>query len=167
MTYETPIFRLRRTWFNWIISPSYLEVTLDTFGFSVGGSLAAWQAVSWPWLPKNAVFGLNSFFMARLKKDCYNHDASLSFRCPVDGTPKRQWRVMIVTIFFKSGHKKWIQAKNSVFRQSGPRNGLPSGQTTTYRKTEGIQSYLKIWGTYDPIESGPSEPKNGGFIGHE
>ena len=24
-------------------------------------------------------------------------------------------------------------------------------KTTTYRKTEGIQSYLRIWGTYDPI----------------
>ena len=33
----------------------------------------------------------------------------------------------------------------------------------TYRKTEGIQSYLRIWGTYDPIESGPSEPKKWAF----
>ena len=31
----------------------------------------------------------------------------------------------------------------------------------TYRKTKGIQSYLRLWGTYDPIESGPSEQKNG------
>ena len=51
------------------------------------------------------------------------------------------------------------------FWQSGPRHGLFSGQTTTYWKTKGIQSYLRIWGTYDPIESGLSEPKNGGFIG--
>merc|ERR1712173_86116 len=28
---------------------------------------------------------------------------------------------------------------------------------------EGIQSYLRIWGTYDPIESGPSEPKKWGL----
>ena len=33
----------------------------------------------------------------------------------------------------------------------------------TYRKTEGIQSYLRIWGTYDPIESDPSEPKKWGL----
>ena len=37
-------------------------------------------------------------------------------------------------------------------------NGLPRGQTATYRKTEGIQSYLRIWGRYDPIKSGPFEP---------
>ena len=48
----------------------------------------------------------------------------------------------------------------------GLKNGAPSGQTATYRKTEAIQSYLRIWGTYNPIELGPSEPKKkGGFIG--
>ena len=36
---------------------------------------------------------------------------------------------------------------------AGPRNGPPGGQTATYQKTEAIQSYLRIWGTYDPIES--------------
>ena len=46
-----------------------------------------------------------------------------------------------------------------------PKNGPPSGQTATYRKSEGIQSYLRIWGCYDPIESGPSETKKGGFYG--
>ena len=46
-----------------------------------------------------------------------------------------------------------------------PKNGAPSGQTTTYRKTEVMQSYLRIWGTYDPIESGPSEPKKWGLYG--
>ena len=30
----------------------------------------------------------------------------------------------------------------------------------TYQKTKGIQSYLKMWGSYDPTESDPSEPKN-------
>ena len=40
-----------------------------------------------------------------------------------------------------------------------------SAQTATYRKTEGIQSYLRIWGTYDPNEAGQSEPKKWGFIG--
>ena len=29
------------------------------------------------------------------------------------------------------------------------------------QKTKGIQSYLRIWGCYDPIESGPSETKKG------
>ena len=43
------------------------------------------------------------------------------------------------------------------------KNGSPSGQTATYRKTEVIQSYLRIWGTYDPIESGPSDPKKWGL----
>ena len=53
------------------------------------------------------------------------------------------------------------------YPKSGPKlnfNG-PNGQTATYRKTEGNQSYLRIWGTYDPIESRPSDPKNGGYIG--
>ena len=62
--------------------------------------------------------------------------------------------------------KNGFRPKNSIFGpqkghfgQSGPRNGPPGGQTATYQRTEGIQSYLRIWGTYDPIESGPSEPK--------
>ena len=38
-------------------------------------------------------------------------------------------------------------------------------QTATYRKTEGIQSYLRIWRRYDPIELGPSEPNKGGLCG--
>ena len=46
-----------------------------------------------------------------------------------------------------------------------PRNGPPSSQTATYQKTEVIQSYLRIWGTYDPIESGASEPKKWGLYG--
>ena len=29
-----------------------------------------------------------------------------------------------------------------------------------------IQSYLKIWGCYDPIESGPSETQKGGLYGN-
>ena len=31
------------------------------------------------------------------------------------------------------------------------------------RKTKVIQSYLSIWGTYDPIELGPSDPKKWGL----
>ena len=31
----------------------------------------------------------------------------------------------------------------------------------TYLKPKGIQSYLRIWGSYDPIGSNPSETKKG------
>ena len=69
--------------------------------------------------------------------------------------------VMIITIYFEADHKKLVSSQKSSifgpqkghFGQSGPRNGPPGGQTATYQKTEGIQSYLRIWGTYDPIES--------------
>ena len=78
--------------------------------------------------------------------------------------------VMIVLKKLGDLHKKMILvrkqhfwAQKGHFGQSGPRNGPPSGQTATYRITEGIQSYLRIWGTYDPIESGPSDPKKWGF----
>ena len=60
--------------------------------------------------------------------------------------------VMIITIYFEADHKKIDSGqKNSIFGpqkghfgQSGPQNGPPGGQTATYRKTEGIQSYLRI-----------------------
>ena len=45
------------------------------------------------------------------------------------------------------------------FGQSVPKNGPPSGQTATYQKTKDIQSYLRIWGTYDPIGLDMSDPK--------
>ena len=54
---------------------------------------------------------------------------------------------MIVTIYFEedykklvSGEKKHFGPKKGYFGQSGPRNGPPSSQTGTYRKTKGIQS---------------------------
>ena len=47
--------------------------------------------------------------------------------------------------------KNYCQAKNSIltpkratFGNRGQKIGLPSGLTATYRKTEGIQSYLRI-----------------------
>ena len=60
--------------------------------------------------------------------------------------------VMIIKIYFEADHKNMVSGqKNSIFGpqkghfgQLGPRNGLPSAQTGTYRKTEGIQSYLRI-----------------------
>ena len=46
-----------------------------------------------------------------------------------------------------------------------PKNGPLSGQTASYRKTEDTQSYLRMWVSYDPIELGPSEPKNESYMG--
>ena len=46
-----------------------------------------------------------------------------------------------------------------------PKNGPQSDQRASYRKTKVIQSYLRISGTYDPIESDSSDPKNGGYVG--
>ena len=57
------------------------------------------------------------------------------------------------------GHKK------GHFGQSGPENGPPSSPTGTYKKTEGIQSYLRTWGRYDLIESGLSEAKKMSYVG--
>ena len=63
-----------------------------------------------------------------------------------------------------------LGSKNSIFSpqmghfgHSRPENGPPSGQTATSQKYKVIQRYLRIWGTYDPIELGPSEPKKWGF----
>ena len=79
-------------------------------------------------------------------------------------------KIFVLTPLHGCSQKKGFGPKNSFFGpqkghfgQLGPRNGPPGGQTATYRKTEGIQSYLRIWGTYDPIESGPSELKKWGF----
>merc|ERR1712024_229320 len=54
---KPPFFQLIRSRLNGIISPPYPEVTLDTFGFPVGGRLATGRAVSWPRLPKVALLG--------------------------------------------------------------------------------------------------------------
>ena len=63
-TYETPIFwgQTHRT--GLITCPPYPEVTLDTFGFPVGGRLAARRAVFRPRLPKVALFGSGRVFIA-------------------------------------------------------------------------------------------------------
>ena len=61
------------------------------------------------------------------------------------------------------GQKIIFDLVNGDFGHWGPQNDQPSGQTIIYRKTEVIQSYLKIWGRYNPTESGPSEPKKWGF----
>ena len=88
-------FGVRQIRLNGIISPQYHEVTLDTFGFPVGGRLAARRAVSRPRLPKVALFGPknavflagNHFFVHTLQFLCYHHDQ----------TPKRQ-RFRVVNV---------------------------------------------------------------------
>ena len=64
----THFFGLRQTRLNGIISSPYPQVTLDTFGFLVGGRWAAQRAVFWPRLPKMALFGAKNgiFTMLRL-----------------------------------------------------------------------------------------------------
>ena len=52
-------------------------------------------------------------------------------------------------------------SKKDHFRQSVQENGPPSSRTDTYRKTEGIQSYLRTWGSCDPIEVA----KKVGYVG--
>ena len=47
-THITPIFGVRRIRPNGILSPPYAEVTLDNFGFPVGGRLATRRAVFQP-----------------------------------------------------------------------------------------------------------------------
>ena len=55
--------------------------------------------------------------------------------------------------------------KRGHFGQLGPKNSPLSSQTGIYRKTKGTQSYFRIWGSYGPIGSGPSEAKNVGYMG--
>ena len=62
---KTHFFGFRQTRLNGIISSSYPEVTLDTFGFPVGARLAARRAVFWPRLPKMALFGPKICFFLR------------------------------------------------------------------------------------------------------
>ena len=80
----------------------------------------------------------------------------LSFWCPVG---------MLTKILEDVQKEVGFGPKKGHFGQPGPWNGPSRGQTVTYRKTEGIQSYPRIWGTYDPIESDPSVPKKGGLYG--
>ena len=56
-------------------------------------------------------------------------------------------------------------AKNGQNPARRPKTGPSSGQTATYRKTKVIQSYLRMWGCYDPIGLDPSDPKKWGLYG--
>ena len=95
---KPPFFQLGRSRLSGIISPLYPEVTLDTFGFPVGGRLAARRAVSWPRLPKvallgskNAVFGPKPFFCGHPCKGV--NTKMLSFWCPVMVVTKKVGRI--------------------------------------------------------------------------
>merc|ERR1711894_846686 len=61
---KPPIFSAQTDRTRPIISPPYPEVTLDNFGFPVGGRLAARRAVFRPRLPKVALFGSGRVFIA-------------------------------------------------------------------------------------------------------
>ena len=108
---KPPFFRLGRSRLNGIISPLYPEVTLDTFGFPVGGRLAAWRAVSWPQLPKVALlWSKKAVFLARNHFFCEQpcngvNTKMLSFWCPV----------MMVTNKVGKFQKKWILGQKSSF----------------------------------------------------
>ena len=67
---KTHFFGFRQTRLSGIISSSYPEVTLDTFGFPVGACLAARRAVFWPRLPKMALFVANN--ACRLQRSCWS-----------------------------------------------------------------------------------------------
>ena len=69
-TYETPIFLGQTHRTGLITCPPYPEVTLDTFGFLVGGRLAAQRAVFRPRLPKVALFGPKSGFFGQKSIFC-------------------------------------------------------------------------------------------------
>ena len=66
----------------------------------------------------------------------------------------------------RGGRRGPFLAKKDRNSARKPKNGPPSDQTATYQKTEIIWSYLRTWGTYDPIESGPSDPKKWGLYRH-
>ena len=58
-----------------------------------------------------------------------------------------------------------LYAKEGHFGQLVADIGPPSDRADTYQKTKGIQSYLGIWGRYDPIEPGLFEAKKVGYMG--
>ena len=72
--------------------------------------------------------------------------------------------------FLRMSPKKWISSTKTALLD--PKRAIlwNRGHETACRAAKrphtGIQSYLRIWGTYDPIESGLSKPRKGGFCGY-
>jgi len=58
----TPIFGLRWTQLNGIITSPHHEVTLDNFGFLVGAQSIAWRAVIRPQMAKMVLLGAQMQF---------------------------------------------------------------------------------------------------------
>ena len=124
--------------------------------------------VIWAQRRKKLIFGPK--IQCFLAPKPYYWDVIQIFCFHHDGTPYRQGFCFEFVARWAPG---WLLgSKNTVFSpkkghfgQSGPENGPPSGQTGTYSKTEGIQSYLRTWGRYDPIESGLSEAKKMSYVG--
>ena len=55
--------------------------------------------------------------------------------------------------------------KKEHFCLSEPKNCLPNGRTASHQRSEGIQSYLRIWGWHDPIKLTISETNKWGSCG--
>ena len=114
-----------------------------------------------------AKIGLNWLYLALETPDW-------SISADQDWTPNRQGFCFELAARWALGRPlgQPLGSKNTIFSpkkghfgQSGPENGPPSGPTGTYKKTEGIQSYLRTWGRYDLIESGLSEAKKMSYVG--
>merc|ERR1712212_631826 len=61
----TPIFGLRWTQLNRIITCPHHEVTLDNFGFLVGAHSTAWWAVIRPFMAKMVLLGAKMHFFGQ------------------------------------------------------------------------------------------------------
>ena len=64
--YATPLFHLRRTRHNGIITSPCPEVTLDTFAFPICAHSATRRAVFWHRLPKMALLGAKIPFWSEM-----------------------------------------------------------------------------------------------------
>ena len=74
---KPPFLWLGQSRLNGMTTPPYPEGTLDTFGFLVGGRLAARRAVFRPRLPKVALFGPKSGFFGQKSIFCPHPPISL------------------------------------------------------------------------------------------
>ena len=109
------------------------------------------------WAKNTVFFGPEAILLGHIPIFCYGtpYGQGFCFEMVARWAPGRPL-VSKNTIFSpKKGH----------FGQSGPENGPPSSPTGTYKKTEGIQSYLRTWGRYDPIELGLTEAKRMSYVG--
>ena len=131
------------------------NVFSQIFGENLGGQKVGFLGEAKKYQNFGLISGLKRTWTAsRTPCNAVNTNWS-SFRCPV---------TIVTTFFWGWPQKNWFRAKEQRywaqkghFGQWGPRNGLPNGQTAIYRKTEGIQSYLRIWGIIPHICHEPHE----------